>query len=73
MFVLLSYFYSDSPGPGLVEVAQDDPDVLLLVLEGLQLGGELIIETLREDNLKLPASQLPYQVIVSLLIKICKN
>ena len=32
------------PGPGLVKVPQNDSDVLLL--ESLQLGGELLIETL---------------------------
>ena len=66
-------FSSSLPGPGLVEVAQDDPDVLLLVLEGLQLGGQLVIETLRENNLKLPASELPDQVIVRLNLYFLKN
>ena len=66
MGVFIKRFTLEIPRPGLIEVAQDDPDVLVLVLEGLQLGGQLVIETLRENNLKLPASELPDQIIVSL-------
>ena len=59
-------FSSSLPGPGLVEVAQDDPDVLLLVLESFQLSGQLVVKTLREHNLELSGTKLPDKIVVSL-------
>ena len=55
-----------SPGPGLIEVSQNYSDVLLLVLERLELGGELVIEALGQHHLELRRPELPDQIVVRL-------
>ena len=60
------------PGPGLVKVAEYDPNVLLD--ERVQLRGELVVEALRVHHVKPVLLQLAHQVVVRLqeiMSKVC--